>query len=850
MRSSRSRPLQLGRRLTASVCSAAALAAPVPVLGKAASAVITTSAPDGFGNLTDSQDVMADVYFGDVRISETMVRAAPGSVTLSDAAKIVNALPGVKDRAAVSAALSQPALPSNADAVCRTLADQAACGRLTPDIAGVIFDRERFRLDIFVNPRFLGAGPAHDDVYLPVPSHSISLLNSIGAVLSGQSSGEPTYYNIQNNLLLASGDRRLRADLSYASDDAITVDTLALEWDRRGFRYLAGALWASGGDLTARRKIVGVGVETQIDTRIDRDRLLGSPVVVFLDRRSRVDVLRDGRLIHSAIYDAGNQEIDTSDLPDGSYEIALRIQEPGGRSREERRFFSKSRRSPSAGRTDFFAFGGVEAQHLTGAVASRDPYVSVGIAHGLTERFALGASLEAARSDGAAEIDARFATPFAQFRAAALLRSDSTRGALLQVSSSGSSRLNFNFDLRRIDGPGNTRQAEPNLADFAFAPREPSRTLVDVGGYSQFGGVISYSVPDIRFLGTGFYRKDEGGEAHYSFGPSLEWDIVRRGSLVLTAHTDMTLTERGQAGFAGLSLRLIGGRSSLSSLVGMRHSTADEDRDRDGSVAAISAAFAPQLADADLNLGAAYDHEGRQESALISGDLRHPLGSLAGDFVRSTAGGETQNQFSLGLHTSIAAGSGMMSVGGHTTTQSMIVARVNGARPSDRFQVLVDEQVMGTILGNSPLALPLASYRLYNVRIRPVGGDLLSYDSGTRSAGLYPGTVTKLEWTAAPIAIQFGRLVAPDGSPIRNAAVTGKSLWSETDEQGFFQIEAPLAAELTVTTNDGRAFVVVLPRGDIESNVVRLGAIACCSVTPTRLGALDASSPEQRITTR
>ena len=52
------------------------------------------------------------------------------------------------------------------------------------------------------------------------------------------------------------------------------------------------------------------GIESQIDTRLDKDEILGSPVVVYLDQRARVDVMRDGRVLNSAMYEAGNQQVD------------------------------------------------------------------------------------------------------------------------------------------------------------------------------------------------------------------------------------------------------------------------------------------------------------------------------------------------------------------------------------------------------------------------------------------------------------------------------------------------------------------------------------------------------------
>ncbi|WP_163471554.1 TcfC E-set like domain-containing protein, partial [Escherichia coli] len=74
-----------------------------------------------------------------------------------------------------------------------------------------------------------------------------------------------------------------------------------------------------GADLVGRRRILGVGVSSQFDTRADRMQLFGSPLVVFLGQRSRVDIYVEGRLVSSQSFEAGNQTLDTNSLPDGSY---------------------------------------------------------------------------------------------------------------------------------------------------------------------------------------------------------------------------------------------------------------------------------------------------------------------------------------------------------------------------------------------------------------------------------------------------------------------------------------------------------------------------------------------------
>jgi hypothetical protein len=259
----------------------------------------------------------------------------------------------------------------------------------------------------------------------------------------------------------------------------------------------------------------------------------------------------------------------------------------------------------------------------------------------------------------------------------------------------------------------------------------------------------------------------------------------------------------------------------------------------EGAVGAVSGSWGAHVAGGELALGAGYEHQPRLDDVILSSEFHHPLGSLAGDFVRSDGPGEAVSQYSLGFQTTLAAGGGVVEVAGRTTTESMVVAKVSGARAGDRFEVLVNEQVAGTIDGAAPLTLALPAYRAYDVRIRPVGAALLAYDSSYRTVGLYPGTVAKVEWSAAPVTIKFGRLVAPDGAPLAGASITGKGVWSETDADGYFQIEVADDAELTVTLPDGRSFTTTLPSGDAAAGIARIGDVTCCA-EPVRLSALGA----------
>lgn len=804
---------------------------------------ISVGEPEGFSNLIEEHVLLVDVYFGGVRKGEAKISAAPGTVSFLEPESAIDLLPELTDRLAIEAALAAGNLSANSQLACSSTSDPKECGKLSPEVAGVIFDRDRFRLDVFVNPRFLTIQDNNGEAYLPEPGKGFGVINSFGAVMSGQLGSASNSYNFQDSVIIGSGDRRIRGDLSYASELGFGAERLALEWDHPGLRYSAGALWAPGNEISGRRKLLGVGVETQIDTRRDKDEIFGSPVVVYLEQRARVDVVRDGRVLSSAIYEPGNQQVDTTNLPEGNYDIELRIEEPGRQAREERRFFTKSRRIPSQGRTDFFVFGGtVVADSRRGSLdPSGHPYFQGGMAHRLNEDWAIEGSIEATDEGASAEIGATLLSHVAQLRAAAVVDVAGTYGGILQLASSGTSRFNFNFDLRHIEKAADKADSATPPAGPAM-PGDPFDTL-DLAGYgesySQIGGIVSYSIASLRFLGTFFYRDDDAQEARYSIGPSLEWDVLRKGPFMVTLRGDLTATERGSSGFAGISLRLLERNSTLTALGGTRASgIADDDVGR-GPVAAVSGAWSPNVAGGELALGAGFEHLPRKDDVVLSTEFRHPLGSFAGDLVHSDGPSSAVTQYSVGFQTTLAAGAGTVQVAGRTTTESMVVARVGGARDADRFEILVNEQVAGTIEGSRPYTLALPAYRAYDVRIRPTGRDLLAYDSSPREVSLYPGTVTKLEWTAAPVTIKFGRLMSPNGISVGGVSITGKGIWTETDDDGYFQIEVPDDAELTVTLQDGSTFAMILPSAKANNGIARIGSVVCCGKPEIRLGALD-----------
>lgn len=766
-------------------------------------------------------DLMVDVYFGGARRGEAMVRVGPDSVTLLDPAAVLQALPPVSDIGSVVAMMRGRAFAPNSDLACTPASDRASCGRLTPEDIGVIFSRDRFRLDIFLNPRFLAVERRPEDRYLSAPSRSMSMVNTIGGFVSGQIDAGEHHVTLQNQFVLARGEQRLRADVGLYDND-LTASRVALEWDRPERRFAAGMFWTPGNSLAGGTKLAGLGVESQIDTRRDREELLGSPVIVYLDGRARVDALYEGRVVSSKIYEAGNQQLDTSGLPEGSYELTLRIQEPGRPAREERRFYSKSRRVPSLGRSDFFLFGGLALGDAPAGLAAREGLIAQGgYARRLSPHLALDGVVSLEQSHQSAELGATFLSSIAQGRAALVASSDGRVGSVLRLSSAGPSLVNYSFDVR-------TMSADETSPGALGAPDLGSK--LPRAGFTQVGGLVSHSRGDIRVLGTFYYRDEDGADREYAMGPRIEWDALRFGPAVVTVRGDLAVTQAGTSGFAGLALRFTGRAGAVAALSGYRKSTIDGDRRGSGPSGAASAAWTGDAIGGKVALGTGYEFSAGESSALGSFEFAHPVVSLTGDIQRVARQDDRATHYTLGLQTTLVAGQGApVRPIGKSSTDSVIVAKVVGARSGDRFEVLVNDHVSGSLSGSQRAMLRLPAYRAYTVRVRPVGADLVAYDSSARDVSLFPGSVTELTWDAAPIVIKFGRLVDANGDPVAMAAITGRGVWTQTDEEGFFQLETPEGRPLEVTTSAGARYALTLPEvGDANTPIVRLGAVGCC----------------------
>src|SRR5579862_1848321 len=582
-----------------------AVAACLVTLGaaRAEAATLAAQPPSDFADLLRPQQTLVDVYFCGARVGVARATYQPGRLRFDDPAAVAALLPHLLRPAEVAGSLSGD-LPTHAELVCHD-GEPAQCGQLTPDVAGVIFDEGRFRVEVSVNPKELAVNGSHGPKYLPEPTAGLSLVDSLGGAASGSSAGGSSF-SLQNRAIVAYRDARFTSEVAASTDVGFQVETLAASVDRPGVRYQAGLFWTPAFDFTGQSRIYGVGFGSQLDSRADAEQIAGAPLVVFLAHRSQVDILRDGRLLSSRFYDAGNQTLDTAYLPQGAYNVTLRIRDSDGTTQEVQRFFVKSQAMPPADAPGFFVeVGALAADTGPGLPASGSRLlVEAGYARRLGPETAVDVNTLLLGHTVLGEVGVTHFDKLISLHAAVLGSSDGNYGVLFDGAVTGLRNFVLSANLRQTWGPG--LAALGGTGADTFSPITQTNLLN--GASLEATGNVSYVYRGAQLGFTASYFKSRDSRS-YAYGPTLTVPVWQGAGAVATFGVSVSKSSDGFQALAALLLQLYRGPLAVVADAGYAAGNTPTTGRRSGVVGSVTATdVQPDVLASDLTLTATASH--------------------------------------------------------------------------------------------------------------------------------------------------------------------------------------------------------------------------------------------------
>ena len=775
--------------------------------------IVEEGAPPGFENLDVPQRTLIDVSYGGRDLSVASATYTDTTIRFDDPEAIVREIENLLYPTRVLEAL-RGRLHANVDLACVEPGVPAGCGLLQPEEAGVIFDASRFHVEIFVNRSLLRLSRISEDDRLPPPSEEWTGLATLGGSLSGTAESD-TNYSFRASTLLAKGATHLDFQSDVQTGGNYIVDRLTLHHDRKDWQYSAGLFRSTPFRILGETEIVGLRARTSLKTRtrLYLDRAYGSRLRVFLQRRSLVQVFRDGRLLVGGVYDVGNQEIDTSELPNGAYEVEIRIKDPISGEQRERQFFAKTTDLPPLGQIHFNVEGGFLRDR-------RDPSVPLDVSGAPLLRFS--SAMRTSKQFGL-DFDMALVDEETLFTAGALWLG---RNTVLQVgplvTSRGAVGSSFfgayergpffaNANLRGVWGDSGSRFLRIPSTDFIYS--------------------TAYTWKNVRFALRGDVRERAfDREPRFSITPSVSVPLFRRSRLRGDLRFEYTHGDQGNVFFARIDLlEWVKDFQFSQSATGRFEDTRGRPRgiaEADLRARWRSPASMPADVQADVRLARRRD----RTASGITTDVRSHRGSVNA-FVEYNVYDRDQKpetfygtQFSIGV---VGDRDGVEALG-DSTGSSAVLVEIGGDYENGLFEVWVNDARVTNARVGQPALVPLPPYAEYRVRIASTGGQSLTYDSKPRSVVLYPGTSARLHWEIRRVFVLIAAVVWPDGAPVAHGVVYGGVEIATTDENGFLQADVAGAGRLRIEVPEREeACWIDIPANEAKEDFVVLDEITC-----------------------
>lgn len=777
--------------------------------------------PRGFEEWFAPQKTAVDLYYGGRHLMTTLVEYTVDSVTFLNPLEIATRLPGIRSPSEVGTLLAVPQR-THADKVC-VRPNQPLCGRLEPATLGVIFDETRFRADLFLNPSLLSELPPLASRYLPEPvHHDATLVQNLGALYSGSSTGVDRF-SLFGRTRVGHGRGYGFADWVSTDETAISTDQLGYTHDFQDVQFTTGLFEPVIDALRAvpRQPIVGASIARSLLTRTDLDSMIASPIELFIPVRGRVDIFRDGRLISTGFYEAGNQRIDTSRLPGGAYNIDIVITDITGSTRTLQQLFIKSSLMAPPGEPLWFADAG-QVMKRSPQEAFPEDYGTMQLRGGYRWRHRpwLGFGAAGALTEHESLVELSAGVLFDWLEGSAELYGSSAGG-----SGFGLRGLMRRNELIASTTLQHTTANEPasDILQYQLLPVTQSLTS------------LSLTHPFWQGLATASFTQRDDMSGNRSQRSTLGYSrtFPLGGQHSLQVQTEIGDDDGNALALLTLQWRNIRGRWSDSAQLRLQQNDADDNADTVSVAGATVWRDGDRFAD-DIDLGLRAEAGERNRSITADAEHRSRFGRGTASLTTADSDGVAQTLVSMGYDTSFVIGQeGATAVGGGPQLNEAAVLLDLRQAPDALLEVSAEGQNRFVARGGHNAALTLAPYQQYRIHLRDTGLTLTQFDSAPREVTLYPGHVVNLEWAIRSVRVLIGRVTTPDGQPLANARIEGAEGYAATDADGFLQTEVGSEVRELTARQNGSTCRITLPAAPGQNGILRASRLDCLPLPAT-----------------
>lgn len=736
--------------------------------------------PAGFESLATEQTTFVDIRFNGKIVGSSSVTGDDERIRFDAPVTVTALLDGLRDPQAVQALLGET-LPTNAGRLCYSRADPPGCGTVEPNPIALIFDQQNLLVDVFLSPEFQQIQSRMDRQYLaPAPPRASSIL-SMDAVASALQD-ESAVINLSGKILAGYGPGFFSSEADYNSHtERKRLRSLTLTHQLRDHEMRLGSYSFQPGGALNGFDLLGASVASSLHTRLDLEQAFSSELIVFLPRRALVQLAVDDRVYAATSYQAGNQALDTKALPDGSYELEIRIADPLTGNRTERRQFTKSARMPPRGQTIYSATAGVPLYFNENHVFP--DRVPIGILAASASRRILGHSavtlgLSKLGSVALLQSEYIFLGPQISLQLTGSLGSHNTHATAVRGSWT---RGRFNAN---VTGEWFKSDVRPSVSsgEFELFPEN----------YRQISASIGRSVRRLSLnLRSRMRQEDSAQGSRSSRNISL---TLRRPLLIrrnLRGNVQAGIQRNDTENRFSLDLSFTFGHSpELSST--LSGSTDQTSKDGSNQSLSLDTKWTARKADSkrwQTGLQLSTSETGENASLDTSIDHRRFLASFDTQWSRQFDEDAVLSSVAR-FSTQLAIDSQGGTMGGSNRVRSGLILDVVGNPSQATYDIVINGAKQGIGKIGSTRLINLQPYREYTLQLLPRAMLASTLSQNTFIFTLYPGMLERVAVEARQRILLVGTLVDGDGQLIQNAYIDQQPSPLLITSGGFVQIEA------------------------------------------------------------
>lgn len=758
--------------------------------------VVSHDVPNGFQQLDQQYETLIDVYYQGELIGSFKALISPGEIQFKQPAAILKQISGVVNEVKLQRALSKK-ISSHTNLV-YDVTNHKEHRALNPKTVGVIYNPDIFRADLFISPAYL-KNKNHMPEMLPSSTSGLSYTNKIFSAASNTyeyNAGEYHSYNFTTDNTWAYKNGRANLLAAYASNifgkNNAEISQANIEVNRKQYIYSFGLLDTAGNVFFANQKILGAEVATTLNTIPVAKRGIGNPVYIFLNFPGQINVYKDGKLIYTARYPAGRQQLDTSAFPSGAYPIIIKITDIQGVTSEQTQFFVKTNQlAPFSMPQYYVAAGCLMGQRIYNSALFTKlyniPVYQAGMNYRMSQQWGTDAGILGNDKDAFAKLGLIYMQHYWQVQPAILFGTSKNYGC--------SGRVEFNVNPISIYF-NVTKMLSRNYKPIINPERRDDYYYTFINNNDlQINSNINYffNHSSLSFYVSKYKNRSQPNE--YSYGPSFTTQLFTvnhtpvnlainynksrtnyqiAAMLSVNFNTNHNIYGSGSVGYTKvknyLDNRQTGNGLNANGSVNWNH----VDQTRTGYNVGINAHATP-VAD---SVGATYNYDNNRMHLETYANYNHNKNIT------------TFNQYGGVFSTVLGVVPHAATIGnGNLQSNTGIIAKVKNPNKFTTYDIYANNRVVKHIYANESIFVSLAPFRTYQIHVKNTSRQLFCFKRQYRQITLYPGNIQYLVWKAVQKYVIAGRLVDRNHHPIKNALIKGGIGLNMSDNNGYFQVE-------------------------------------------------------------